>query len=163
MAAKKTGVVALSAGALTDVDSTARNPVGTRVMGRDALGNTAEFIYLQGIGSTVEGSVVTFDEAGVTALIAANAKGPVAIAMAATVANKYGWYCIQGTVDAMVAASTSDNSTLGRETNNGEIGDGRAAGDEIANCFCREANAGASAALCAVQIDRPFVNDFLGA
>jgi hypothetical protein len=158
---KKTSRLEATIGLLTDVDTSARNPVGTRAAGVDDFGNTAEFIYLKGIGSTIAGSVVTFDEAGVTALIAANAKGPVAIAMAATVANTWGWYCVQGTVKADVVANSADNSTIGRETTDGKVGDGRAAGDEIANAFQREATT--SAALAYVQIDHPFVNDFLGA
>lgn len=150
-----------SVGALSDVDTTARNPVGFVAEGVDDFGNMAEYIYLKGIGSTIVGSVVTFDEAGVTALIAANAKGPVAIAMAITVASTWGWYCIKGTVKADTVANTADNSTVGRETTDGKIGDGRAAGDQIANAFNREATT--NAALAYTQIDHPYVDDFMGA
>ncbi len=151
-------------GVLSQVDLVADsvNPLGTRVFGVDDFGNDAEYIYLKGVASTIVGSVVTFDEAGVTTLIAANAKGPVAVAMGVVdAATKAGWYCIQGTVKADVVANTADNSTVGRETTDGKIGDGRAAGDEIANAFMREATT--VAALAYVQIDHPFVNDFLGA
>jgi hypothetical protein len=160
MASKKTGATLASVGALTDVHTEARNPVGLRVVGTDDFGNSAEYVYLKGATSTIVGSVVTFDEAGATTLIAANAKGPVAIAMAVTVADRWGWYCVQGTVKADVVASSADNATMGRETTDGKIGDGRSAGDEIANCFSREATT--SAALAYVQIDHPYVNDFLG-
>ncbi len=161
MAEYKTGPKA-SVGALTDVDTTARMPLGFVSDGVDNFGNKAEFIYLKGVASTIAGSVVTFDEAGATTLIVVNAKGPVAIAMAAIDATtKYGWYCIKGTVKADVVANSADNSTVGRETTDGKIGDGRAAGDEIANAFQREATT--AAALAYVQIDHPFVNDFLGA
>lgn len=155
MAEQKTGKVQASVGLLSDVDDTARNPVGTVSNGVDDFGNSAEYIYLKGAASTIKGTVVTFDEAGVTTLIAANAKGPVAIAMAAIVANKFGWYCIKGTVKADVVANSADNSTVGRETADGKIGDGRLAGDEIANAFQREATT--AAALAYVQIDHPFV------
>lgn len=161
MAAQITGGPFAAFSLLTDVDDSARNVVGTRVYGRDALGNTAEFIYLQGVASTIAGSVVTFDELGVTALIAANAKGPVAVAMAAIVANKFGWYGIQGTFPTDVVANSADNSTIGRETTDGKVGDGRAAGDQIANCFQRAATTGA--AIVNVQFDHSFVDDFLGA
>jgi hypothetical protein len=161
MAGQITGAALASVGYLTDVDAAARNPVGMRIAGTDALGNTAEYIYLKGCASTIAGSVVTFDELGVTTLIAANAKGPVAIAMAATVASTWGWYGVVGTFKADVVANSADNSTIGRETTDGKVGDGRAAGDQIANCFQREATV--AAALAYVQIDHPFVDDFLGA
>lgn len=157
---KKAGGLA-SVGLLTDIDTVARNPVGFIAEGLDDFGNAAEFIYLKGCASTIAGSVVTYDEAGATTLIAANAKGPVAIAMAATVASTWGWYCIKGTVKADVVANSADNSTIGRETTDGKVGDGRAAGDQIANAFQREATT--SAALAYVQIDRPYVDDFMGA
>jgi hypothetical protein len=161
MAGQKTGALLASVGNLTDVDTAARNPVGSRIAGTDDFGNYAEYVYLKGVASTIVGSVVTFDEAGVTALIVANGKGPVAIAMAVTVASTWGWYGVVGTFKADVVANSADNSTVGRETTDGKVGDGRAAGDEIANAFQREATT--AAALAYVQIDRPFVNDFLGA
>lgn len=145
-----------------DVHTTARNTVGTRARGYDALGGQAEYIYLGGCTSTIVGSVVTFDELGVTTLIAANAKGPVAVAMAIVdAATKFGWYAIQGTHPVDTVANSADNSTVGRETTDGKVGDGRAAGDEIANWFQRAATTGA--AVVNHQFDHPFVNDFLGA
>ncbi len=161
MAAQKTGGSHASIGALTDVDTTARNTVGARTRGTDATGNDAEYIYLAGCASTIVGSVVTFDEAGATTLLAANAKGPVAVAMALTVASTYGWYGIQGTFPTDVVANSADNSTIGRETTDGKVGDGRAAGDEIANCFQRAATTAAAVVNC--QFDHSYVNDFIGA
>jgi hypothetical protein len=162
MAARITSAPLASVAKLNAVDTTAKNPLGMRTHGVDDFGNTAEFIYMQGVGSVIVGSVVTFDEAGVTTLIAANAKGPVAVAMGILDATtKFGWFCIQGTVKCDVVANSADNSTVGRETTDGKIGDGRAAGDQIANAFQRETVT--TAALAYVQIDHPFVDDFLGA
>jgi hypothetical protein len=148
----------VTAGAPGQVDSTALNPVMTRAFDED--GN--EYIYLQGVASTAIGSWVTFDEAGVTALLAANAKGFVAVATAATVASTYGWYLIYGTGQALLAANCADNATIGREGADGVAGDGRAAGDEIVGAMSRGATAGAQA-LAAVQLSYPIVNDFTGA
>lgn len=146
------------AGDTTIVDTTQQHPFLTRAW--DSSGN--EYIYLKGVASTIAGSVVTYDELGVTTLIAANAKGPVAVAMAATDATTdFGWYCIFGSCDADVVASSADNSTVGRETTDGKIGDGRAAGDEIVGMIQREATT--TAALATVQLTYPFVNDFTGA
>jgi hypothetical protein len=135
------------------------------VYGTDALGNAAEYIYLTGVASTIVGSVVTYDNAGVTALIVADASGPVAVAMAITVASTFGWYCIQGTIPVDVVANSAACATTaknpGRETTDGKVGDGRAAGDEINNFFQRVATTAAAVVNC--QIDHPFVNNFTGA
>jgi hypothetical protein len=140
------------------VHDSALNPVGTPSW--DAAGN--EYVYLQGVASCVKGSWVTFDEAGATALLAANAKGPVAVAMAAIVANKYGWFARRAiNVQAMLAANCADNALIGRESSDGVAGDGRAAGDEIYNAITRGSTSGA-AALTAVQITYPFVTDANG-
>jgi hypothetical protein len=165
MAADKTGAVLASVGKLTDIDTTARNPVGMVIAGVDDFGNQAEFIYLKGVASTIAGSVVTYDHAGVTTLIVADASGPVAVAMAATVASTFGWYCISGTVLVDVVANSlaaaAGGKNPGRETTDGKVGDGRAAGDEIANFFQRVTTTTAALAYC--QINRPYVNNFLGA
>lgn len=160
--AQKTGNA--SAGNLTDIDTAARNALGTVVEGSDDYGY-AEFIYLKGVASTIAGSVVTYDHAGATTLIVVDASGPVAVAMAATVANTFGWYCIVGTplvdVVANSAAAVAGGKNPGRETTDGKVGDARAAGDEINNFFQRVATTTAALALC--QINRPFVNNFTGA
>lgn len=119
--------------------------------------------YLKGITNLVAYDAVTYDEAGVTALLAANAKGPVAFAGAATDANtKFGWFCVKGdSVSANMAASSSDNTLVGREGADGKVGDGRAAGDEILNCIARSATPTSGPGV--VQINYPFVNDATGA
>jgi hypothetical protein len=144
---------------LTQIDTTQLYAIGSRVQDK----NCNEYIYLQGLAATAVGTWVTYDELGVTALLAANAKGAVAIAMAATVASTYGWYQISGKASGLVVTATADNTTVGRETSDGVVGDGRAAGDEINNCMCRGANASGSTVLTTVQIYYPYVNDFTGA
>jgi hypothetical protein len=142
----------------TQVHSTKKYRLGTRK--RDNANN--EYIYLKGVSSLVAFDAVTYDEAGVTALLAANAKGPVAFAQAAVDAStKYGWFMIAGTTSANIVANSADNSTVGRETTDGKVGDGRAAGDQIGNCFARTATT--TAATGSLQIMYPFVDDFMGA
>ena len=163
MSAYITGPIqSVSGGTLSAVDATAdTSKLGKRFYGLDATGNSAEFIYLKGATSTIVGSVVTFDEAGATALIAANAKGPVAVAMGIVDSStKGGWYCVQGTVPTDVVANCADNDTLGRETTDGKVGNGFASGDMIANFFSRAATTGAAVINC--QIDHGFVSDNLG-
>ena len=82
---------------IAGIDTVQNHPLGTRVQAKDPTYGVGEFIYLAGVASTVTGSWVTFDQDGnTTALLAANAIGPVAVAMGANVASSYGWYQIYG-------------------------------------------------------------------
>lgn len=148
-------------GGPTDIHTSALNVVGSESPGFNSDGYPCIYKYLKGIGSTIAGSVVTYDEAGNTALIAANAIGPVAVAQAATVANTWGWYMVSGVCLVDTVANSADNGRLGRETTDGKVGDGRAAGDEIYNFVGRTATT--SAALAAAQFHYPFVDDVNGA
>ena len=152
-----TGAPLAAVGLPGEVHTSARNPVGMRAMGYDTTGNIAEYIYLKGVASTIVGSVVTYDEAGVTALIVANAVGPVAIATGLTVASTWGWYGIAGTFLTDVVANCADNAKLGRETTDGKVGDGFAAGDAITGAVSRAATTAAAVILC--QYLYPSVND----
>lgn len=99
--------------------STVQNhPLGTIVRARDATLGEGEFIYLQGIGSTVVGSIVNYDNNYVTALDSAAVTGPsrpLAVAMSANVASQYGWYQISGLAVATKSAAVSfaDGAGLG--------------------------------------------------
>jgi len=152
-----TGAPLAATGKPGDVDTSARNLVGMRAFGYDTTGNIAEYIYLAGCASTIVGSVVTYDEAGATTLLAANAVGPVAVATGLTVASTYGWYGISGTFLTDVVANCADNAKLGRETTDGKVGDGFAAGDAITGAVSRAATTTAAVGLC--QFLYPSVND----
>jgi len=142
----------------TTVDTSAKTTILTRAF--DSAGN--EYIYLKGVGSTIVGSVVTYDEDGATTLIVANAIGPVAVAMSITDATtEYGWKQIWGKAEACVAANTADNATLGFETTSGYVGDGRAAGDMLIGAISREAVT--DAGVYTIQINYPYATDALGA
>jgi hypothetical protein len=141
----------------TQVHASKKHRLGTRK--RDVAGN--EYIYLKGITSLVAFDAVTYDEAGATALLAANAIGPVAFAQAAVdAATKFGWFMIAGTTSANIVANSADNACIGRETTDGKVGDGRAAGDEILGAVARTATT--TAAVGSVQIMYPSVNDKTG-
>jgi len=152
-----TGAALASVGKPGDVDTVARNPLGMRVQGFDALGNSGEYIYLAGVASTIIGSVVTYDEAGATLLLAANAVGPIAVALGLTVASTFGWYAIAGTFPTDVVANCADNAKLGRETTDGKVGDGFASGDAITGAVSRAATTAAAVVNC--QFLYPSVND----
>lgn len=149
-----TGKTQIFSGDTTVIDTVAKHKMLTRAY--DVDGN--EYIYLTGCTSTILGSVVTYDEDGLTTLIAANAVGPVAVAMAIiSTTSKYGWYCIFGSCEADVVASCADNAYLGRETSDGKVGDGFASGDCITGAVSRDSTT--AAAIATIQICYPSVND----
>jgi len=138
------------------VETTPSIQLGTR--GRDAQGN--EYIFLQGVASTAAGSWVTYNHAFATTLLAADAVGSVAIAMAAINATtKYGWYQIFGkntiaSTDTVVAgASLYIDGTAGRAD------DAVVAGDLIVGAFSRSAD---TANVATVQLCYPVVTNALG-
>lgn len=95
--------------AIADTSTTQYHPLGTIVTARDDTYGGGEFIYLKGIGSTIVGSFVNYDDSFTTALDTGNLDHPrpVAIAMSANVASQYGWYQIAGLAIGAKAVSTS--------------------------------------------------------
>ena len=142
-------------GSLTQVDDEAKYTLGTRT--QDVDGN--EYIYLKGVASTAEHSWVSFDEAYQTTLLAANAKGRVAIAMAAIVADKYGWYQIYGKGTGKVLASFADNGVPFCTSTAGSVDDAAVTGDLIVGAMGRSAISGGVATM---ELNYPFVTDALG-
>jgi hypothetical protein len=103
---------------IADTDTVQNHPLGTIVTAVSATLGGGEFIYLRGIGSTVVGSIVNYDDAYLTALDTAAVTGPsrpLAVAMSANVANQYGWYQISGMAVATKADTVSfaDGAGLG--------------------------------------------------
>jgi hypothetical protein len=83
---------------LTLNDTVQNHPLGTIARGCHPTLGEGEFIYLQGIGSTVVGSLVNYDANFVTELdtTALAVPAPLAVAMSACVASEFGWYQISG-------------------------------------------------------------------
>lgn len=138
------------------VDDSAVTKLGTRAF--DTAGN--EYIYLLGVANTAAGSWVSFDEAHVTALLVANAVGRVAVAMAAIVANKYGWYQIYGkNTIAKVLANFADNGLVFSTATAGSIDDAAVAGDLVVGAIGRSA---VSSGAATMELNFPFATDNLG-
>lgn len=88
---------------IADTSTTQNHPLGTVVRATDTTYGEGEFIYLQGVASTVVGSAVVYNDATyLTTLAPAGNRlpEPVAFAMSANVASQYGWYQISGNVRA---------------------------------------------------------------
>ena len=139
-----------------------KNPIGMEV--QDVEGGVWK--YMLGVASLAAGEAVTYDEDGVTARLAANAKGPVAFLDGAhadpPTATEYAWFQVVSgpSTTVLAAASSADNALAGRETADGSIGDGRAAGDQIYNFITRGASS--AAGLISAQFRYPFVDDAYG-
>lgn len=145
--------------AIADTSTTQQHPLGTIVSAVDETNGEGEFIYLKGVASTVVGSWVTYSpDDWSTALLTADAKGPVAVAMSANVAGpNYGWYQIHGKASAK-AADVADNAVVYIDTEDGVCDDAFVAGDLVFNAKWASAD-DTSTNLADVEIARPFVND----
>ncbi len=96
-------------GATGEVHSTKLNDLGAVRMFSDGY----EYVYLQGIGSTVAGDLVVYDRGTwTTARLTTSLKGGVAVATAATIASTYGWYGYLGSFSVNNLSATATNVAL---------------------------------------------------
>lgn len=103
---------------IADIDTVQNHPLGTIVRAYDPTLGEGEFIYLEGVANTAVGSIVNYDDGFQTALDTSAVAGPsrpLAVAMAACVADRYGWYQISGLAVAKkdAAVSFADGAGLG--------------------------------------------------
>lgn len=123
----------------------------------DELGK--QYIFLTGVASTVAGSWVTFTEAYLTALLTANAVGPVGVAMAATVASTYGFYQIYGNCAVSASDTTAADVALYIDGTDGRVDDAVVAGDLVVGACSMAAD---TANVLPVFLNFPFVTNVLG-
>lgn len=147
-----TGRAQIFHGPTTQVDDSAQVELGTRAFDED--GN--EWIYLKGVATVSQGSWVSFDEAYATTLLAANAVGRVAIADAAVVANKYGWFQIYGKNIYAKTDTVAADKALYIDGTAGRADDAGVAGDAIFGAWSRTAD---TANVATVELNYPFVMD----
>jgi hypothetical protein len=145
----------------TDTLTTKKLPLGTIVSGIDDTYGGGEFIYLQGVASTVVGSLVIYDPyLGTTTLVPATgaASGPCAVAMSANVASQYGWYQISGVaaVKAPNAMAPGANVFMLAATP-GSVDDAAVNGEQVLNAVVTTTTGTPSSGLGLITISRPFV------
>lgn len=137
-----------------DIHDSALNALGTKA--KDAAGN--EYVYLKGVASVIAGSWVTFDElfatAGLDTDVAASVLGPVAIAQAAVVANKYGWFLIDGSCPAGAAVTVADNAKVFASATVFVCDDTGTAGLQVVGAVWRSIDA---SGIATVQVRNPFI------
>lgn len=154
----------IGAPAITDTDTVAKVPVGTRIWANDETYGPGEFIYLKGVASTAVGSWVTYNQDdNTTTLLAANAIGPVAVAMSANVASQYGWYQIYGKAIGKALTGFLDDANVYATSTAGSVDDAVVAGDRVKNCKGASAVGTPSSGLAEFEIQYPVMDDGLAA
>ncbi|MBM3491277.1 MAG: hypothetical protein FJX68_12680 [Alphaproteobacteria bacterium] len=148
---------------IANVSTTQLHPFGTIVRAVDDDYGEGEFIYLKGVANTVVGSWATYNvDDWTTTLLAANAIGPVAIAMSATDATTdYGWYQISGKAVGLCLTGFADDGLVFATATAGAIDDASVNGDLVNLAKGASAKLATTAEPSAAhfEIHRPFVND----
>lgn len=150
----------VGAQAINVTSTVQQHNLGTVVDAWDPTFGEGTFIYLKGIGSTVVGSLVTYDQnLAVTALAPATGGfGPVAVAMSINVASQFGWYQIRGSA----AVKAPNAMVVGAEVfmlaaTPGSVDDAAVAGEQILNAKVTATTGTPSTGLGTIQITYPFL------
>jgi len=147
-----------------DTSTTQKHTLGLIVQAKDPTYGMGEFIYLKGVANTAIGSWVTFNADDYsTTLLAANAIGPVAVAMSANVANQYGWYQITGKAIGLCLAGFLDDANVYATATAGSVDDAVVAGDRVKNAKGASAIGTPSGSFAEFEIQRPWMDDGLAA
>jgi hypothetical protein len=150
---------------IAETSTTLKHRLGDRFKCSDDTYGPGEFIYLAGVASTAVGSWVTYNQDDhTTALLAANAIGPVAIAMSAnTAATSYGWYQIYGKAVGLCLALFADNANVYATATAGSVDDAIVAGDRVKNAKGASAIGTPSGSFAEFEISYPVMDDGLAA
>lgn len=140
-------------GPLTAVHDSAKVTLGTRYEE-----NGKVYIYLKGAASVVAKDVVTYDENYAVTRLVANAVGPVAVALAAVVANKYGWFQIYGNASVNSDTVAADKA-LYIDASTGRVDDAAVTGDLILGMTSTDQD---TTNVLPVFLNYPHVTDILG-
>lgn len=135
------------------VDGDQKYPLGTEA--KDSSNNI--YVYLKGVTSCADGSWVTYVPGTWTAvLLAASAKGSVAIATAAVdAATKFGWFLIIGSDTAVCESSIVSNAQCYATATAGEADDAVVVADQIHGA--KTTTAGVAGATATVAVNRPYI------
>jgi len=149
---------------IADTSTVQNHPLGTIVNAVDPVYGEGEFVYLQGLAATAIGTWVTYNaDDNSTALLAANAIGPVAISMSANVASQYGWYQISGKAVGLCLAAFADNANVYATATAGSVDDAVVAGDRVKLAKGASAIGTPSGSFAEFEIQRPFMDDAVAA
>lgn len=141
--------------------STVKNhPLGKIVTAVDPTYGEGEFIYLKGLDTTAVGTWATYNlDDGSTALLAANAIGPVGVSMSANVTGSYGWYQISGKAVGKALTGYLDNALVWSTSTAGSVDDTVVDGDMVHLAKGASAVDTPSTGLAEFEISRPYTDD----
>jgi hypothetical protein len=150
------------------VSTTQRHELGliVQAVDRGSNGNgVGEFMYVKGVSSGAVGAWVTINADDYsTALLAANAIGPVGIMMAVLDASTdYGWVQISGKAVGLALAAFADNANVYATATAGSVDDAVVAGDRVKRAKGASALDAPATGMAEFEIDRPFMDDALAA
>lgn len=143
---------------VTQIDTTALVPVGTRIK----VG-ASEFIYMQGVASLdATHNWVTFDDAYVTTLLAAGAKGQVAVAMSvlSSATATFGWYQVLGKCAVAATDAVATGAVLYIDATAGRVDDSAVTGDLVLGVVSRSTDS--STNIATVTLNYPQVTTKIG-
>jgi hypothetical protein len=150
----------IGASPVDTIDDVARHALGTIMPAQDPIYGAGEFIYLKGLDTTARGTWVTYNQDdNSTALLAANAIGPVAIAMAAVVTGKFGWSQISGKAVGKALTGYLDNALVWITGTAGSVDDTVVDGDMVHLAKGASAVDTPSTGLAEFEIQRPYTDD----
>jgi hypothetical protein len=134
-----------------EVHATQKNALGSVRLASDGY----SYIYLKGVTSCADGSVVVFQTGVWTAQLAATGlKGGVAIATGAVDAStKFGWFLYIGQDTITVRSAVASNVPLFLGGVSGYVDDTAVKGDQVLHAFVRNA-AGGDGGSAIIQINR---------
>jgi len=148
---------------IATTDTTQNHELGKIVRAHDPSYGDGEFIYLLGVASTAVGSFVSYNPDDFsTTLLAANAIGPVAVAMSANVASQYGWYQISGKAVGKCLTQFADNAQVWITATAGSVDDASVAGDLVNNAKGASTTV-ADSGVADFEIARPWVDNISSA
>lgn len=143
-------------GPLTRLDTTPQYTLKSKTESWDGSGHWNEYIYLNGVASTVAYDWVSYTGTGSTTRLTSAAIGPVAIAQAACVAGRYGWYFINGSGTAKISNVTLADNVLYTGSPAASVTNTATGSTTILGAFSTGTNTGTTTAQ--VYVNYPFCN-----
>lgn len=145
---------------IAENSTTQKHPLGFRVQAYDPTYNVGQFVYAKGVASCAVGSWVTLNsDDWSTALLAANAIGPVGVAMSACVAGEYGWFQVYGKAVGKALAGYVDNALVWATGTAGSVDDAIVDGDMVHLAKGASAVDTPSTGLAEFEIAYPYTDD----
>ena len=145
--------------AIAERSATKKHDLGTYVQCKDPTYGAGEFIYGKGVASCAVRNWVTINQDdGVVARLAANAFGPVAVAMATLTASYYGWFQRSGKALGTCLTQFADNGRVYITGTAGAVDDASVAGDYVWGAKGASLTT-VDSGYAEFELDRPFVAD----